>query len=86
MTSDISRTPILRDTERLHNDAKRIIEFYCYAHNVHYCQGMLEVLLPFLFMKSNDDAAKTTTASIFAEAMSSDMNATMVENVSQPLV
>jgi len=51
MQSDISRTPILKDTERLHVDAKRIIEFYCNFHNVQYCQGMLEVLLPFLFMK-----------------------------------
>ena len=85
MTSDISRTPILRDTERLHHDAKRIIEFYCYAHHVHYCQGMLEVLLPFLFMKSNDDdSKKTTTASIFAEAMqnSGPMNETMIDNSS----
>ena len=28
-------------------------------HNVQYCQGMLEVLLPFLFMKSKEEE-KTT--------------------------
>lgn len=55
MQSDISRTPILKDTERLHVDAKRIIEFYCNFHNVQYCQGMLEVLLPFLFMKQHEE-------------------------------
>ena len=57
MTSDIARTPILKDAPRLHVDAKRIVEFYCWSHNVHYCQGMLEVLLPFLFMKSNEGAS-----------------------------
>jgi len=51
MKSDISRTPILKDAAWLHADAKRIVEFYCWHHNVQYCQGMLEVLLPFLFMK-----------------------------------
>ena len=55
MRGDISRTPILKDAPRLHTDAKRIVEFYCWSHNVHYCQGMLEVLLPFLFMKSSEE-------------------------------
>ena len=54
MTSDISRTPVLKDNPYLHQDAMRVIEFYCYAHNVSYCQGMFEVLLPFLFMKQRD--------------------------------
>ena len=30
---------------------KLVVEFYCYQENVSYCQGMLEVILPFLFMK-----------------------------------
>ena len=51
MESDIERTPVLKDNPKLHIDAMRVIEFYCYAHNVSYCQGMFEVLLPFLFMK-----------------------------------
>ena len=50
MKSDIMRTPVLKDNLKLHEDAMRVIEFYCYAHNVSYCQGMFEVLLPFLFM------------------------------------
>ena len=54
MSRDINRTPILKTANQLHEDAKRIVEFYCYSHNVHYCQGMLEVLLPFLFMKSHE--------------------------------
>ena len=61
MTSDIARTPILKDAPRLHVDAKRIVEFYCWSHNVHYCQGMLEVLLPFLFMKSNEGTSTEST-------------------------
>ena len=60
MSGDISRTPILKDTQRLHVDAKRVVEFYCWHHNVHYCQGMLEVLLPFLFMKSSEEATGST--------------------------
>ena len=55
MTNDIARTPILKDAPWLFQDAKRIVEFYCFSHNVHYCQGMLEVLLPFLFMKQSED-------------------------------
>ena len=51
MTSDIARTRHLKDRPQLHSDAKRIVEFYCHTHNVSYCQGMLEVLMPFLFMK-----------------------------------
>ena len=58
MASDIARTPILKNAEWLHMDAMRIVEFYCYSHNVHYCQGMLEVLLPFLFMKSHEEPQK----------------------------
>ena len=53
MSNDIARTPILKDAPWLFEDAKRILEFYCFSHNVHYCQGMLEVLLPFLFMKQS---------------------------------
>ena len=55
MTSDIKRTKLLKDSPKLHSDAKRIVEYYCHAHNVSYCQGMLEVLMPFLFMKQKVD-------------------------------
>ena len=37
MRSDITRTPILRDAPMLHEDALRIIEFYCFSHNINYC-------------------------------------------------
>lgn len=51
MQKDINRTKHLKENTYLHTDVKRIIEFYCQSQNVGYCQGMLEVLLPFLFMK-----------------------------------
>ena len=59
MEKDITRTPLLKDCVYLHEDAHRIIEFYCYTHNVAYCQGMLEVLHPFLLMKSRENPAKS---------------------------
>lgn len=37
MANDIIRTPILKDNINLHIDAKRIVEFYCWSHNVQYC-------------------------------------------------
>ena len=37
MTSDIKRTKLLKDSPKLHSDAKRIVEFYCHTHNVSYC-------------------------------------------------
>lgn len=52
MNKDITRTNHLRDEPHLHGDVKRVVEFYCLKLNVAYCQGMLEVLLPFLYMKS----------------------------------
>lgn len=51
MIKDIKRTRYLGDLVQLHEDAKRVIEFYCAKLNVSYCQGMLEVVLPFLCMK-----------------------------------
>ena len=51
MNKDIIRTKHLKNNENLHDDCKRVIEFYCYSKNVAYCQGMIEVLLPFLYMK-----------------------------------
>lgn len=48
---DIVRTKHLKGNFNLHEDVKRIIEFYCHQKNVAYCQGMLEVLLPFIYMK-----------------------------------
>jgi hypothetical protein len=48
---DLIRTDYLKENVKLHIDAKRVVEFYCYSLNVSYCQGMLEVVLPFLYMK-----------------------------------
>lgn len=53
MLGDMPRTPVLKDYPNFHHDAMRVIEFYCFAHNVSYCQGMFEVLVPFLFMKQH---------------------------------
>ena len=61
MDRDIKRTQLLKDSPKLHTDAHRIVEYYCHAHNVAYCQGMLEVLMPFLLMKQkvdDDEGAK----------------------------
>lgn len=55
MAGDIKRTKFLKDNPSLHADAKRIVEYYCHVHNVSYCQGMLEVLMPFLLMKQRVD-------------------------------
>ena len=55
MSNDIKRTKFLKDNPSLHADAKRIVEYYCHVHNVSYCQGMLEVLMPFLLMKQRVD-------------------------------
>ncbi|CDW87634.1 tbc domain containing protein [Stylonychia lemnae] len=51
INKDLSRTKILNDNIKLHNDVHRVIEFYCQQKNVSYCQGILEVLLPFLLLK-----------------------------------
>ena len=51
MQKDINRTKHLKDNPNLHEDVKRVVEYYCASQNVMYCQGMLEVLLPFLYMK-----------------------------------
>lgn len=48
---DLIRTDYLKENVKLHIDVKRVVEFYCYSLNVSYCQGMLEVVLPFLYMK-----------------------------------
>ena len=45
------RTKFLKDNEKLHIDVHRVFEYYCLTKNVSYCQGMIEVLLPFLLMK-----------------------------------
>ena len=45
------RTKFLRENERLHDDIRRVIEFYCFTQNVNYCQGMIDLLLPFMMMK-----------------------------------
>jgi hypothetical protein len=41
----------LKDHFYLHEEVKRIVEFYCHQMQVSYCQGMLEVLQPFIYMK-----------------------------------
>ena len=42
------------------------MEFYCAQNNVIYCQGMLEVVLPFLIMKQRqeDESEQKITAII----------------------
>ncbi len=61
----------------MHVDAMRIIEFYCNMHNVEYCQGMLEVLLPFLFMKSQEEKTNTDADDLDNSMMQDPMNMTM---------
>jgi hypothetical protein len=49
----------------MHIEVKRVIEFYCNHFSISYCQGMLEVVLPFLYLKgaaSSDDELSTTYA------------------------
>ena len=48
---DIKRTRFLKDNDKLHEDVHKVLEFYCFSKNVTYCQGMIEVLVPFLLMK-----------------------------------
>jgi hypothetical protein len=66
MTKDIVRTKHLKESTHLHEDIKRVVEFYCFAQNVMYCQGMLEVLLPFLYMKQVDEHADFDLACVYA--------------------
>jgi hypothetical protein len=49
---DIVRTKILKQNAHLHADVHRVLEYYCYVKNVTFCQGMIEVMMPFLLMKS----------------------------------
>ena len=51
MNKDLVRTKYLKDNCKLHDDVRRVLEFYCGKKNVAYCQGMIELLLPFLLMK-----------------------------------
>ena len=51
INKDIARTKYLKDNEKLHTDVHRVLEYYCHQKNVSFCQGMIEVLLPFLLMK-----------------------------------
>ena len=48
---DIVRTKILKQNAHLHADVHRVLEYYCYVKNVTFCQGMIEVMMPFLLMK-----------------------------------
>ena len=45
------RTKFLKENEKLHDDIRRVLEFYCYSKNVKYCQGMIDLILPFMLMK-----------------------------------
>lgn len=85
MASDITRTPILKERVKLHEDAKRVVEFYCFSHNVQYCQGMLEVLLPFLFMKSNE-VATSQVNSMKNSMHENGLNHTMSEGPNKNLL
>jgi hypothetical protein len=62
MQKDINRTKHLKDNQSLHDDVKRVVEYYCATQNVMYCQGMLEVLLPFLYMKQTPKAESETVS------------------------
>ena len=62
MQKDINRTKHLKDNQSLHDDVKRVVEYYCATQNVMYCQGMLEVLLPFLYMKQTPKAESDTVS------------------------
>lgn len=48
---DLVRTQFLSDNQKMHSEIKRVVEFYCSELAITYCQGMLEVVLPFLYMK-----------------------------------
>lgn len=62
MQKDINRTKHLKENQSLHDDVKRVVEYYCATQNVMYCQGMLEVLLPFLYMKQTPKAESETVS------------------------
>ena len=51
INKDVVRTKLLKTNEKLHQDVHKVLEYYCYVKNVTYCQGMIEVMMPFLLMK-----------------------------------
>jgi hypothetical protein len=57
------RTKILKSNERLYADVHKVLEYYCYSKNVIYCQGMIEVLMPFLFMKQHNSSSSSSNHS-----------------------
>ena len=61
INKDIARTKILKSSERLHQDVHKVLEFYCYKKNVTYCQGMIEILMPFLLMKQHESFSSATS-------------------------
>lgn len=51
----------------MQTSTKRIIEFYCQKQQVAYCQGMPELVLPFLFMvQSETPDSRFTLADAYA--------------------
>lgn len=60
---DVVRTKILKSNERLHADVHKVLEYYCYSKNVTYCQGMIEVLMPFLLMKQHNSSSSSSNHS-----------------------
>jgi hypothetical protein len=54
---DLERVPHLRSCKWLYEDMTRVVEFYCAQYKVTYCQGMLDVLLPFMFMKNKTETS-----------------------------
>lgn len=42
----------------------KVLEFYCYKKNVTFCQGMIEVLMPFLLIKQHDSFSSATSVGI----------------------
>lgn len=62
---DISRTRFLADETGMHTEIKRVIEFYCSQINVAYCQGMLEVVLPFLYLRNCDENPELELAQVY---------------------
>jgi hypothetical protein len=46
----------LKDKPEFHVQIKRVVEFYCSELAIQYQQGMLEVVLPFLYLKSGQSS------------------------------
>jgi hypothetical protein len=81
INKDIVRTKILKSNERLHQDVHKVLEFYCYKKNVTYCQGMIEVLMPFLLMKQHENYSSAVSngfSSVSNQSSSSSFDLALV--------